>query len=347
MNGRKLILIILLLVFPFLTGKTFFNIKTIDAETISATIKIVICGNNIKEEGEDCDTNDLNNKTCQNFGYIQGTLSCYPSCDFNFNNCSRGGNVNTNTTNYRAVPETKIILTGMAYPRSNMVLLKDGQIALKTIAGDDGIFNMELSGLSSGTYIFSVYGEDNKGITSSPFVFPIKITQGASTTISGVFIPPTISTDKEEVKQGDYIAIFGQAPPQSDVTIVVSSDNQIVNKIKADKNGIYLYNFNTSLLEKGDHYAKSIITLNQESVVSGKSVKFTVGDTDISSSSQSYYPGDLNYDNKINLVDFSIAAYWYKKNLSESFAVIEKKALNGDGKIDLVDFSIMAFYWKG
>jgi len=46
-------------------------------------------------------------------------------------------------------------------------------------------------------------------------------------------------------------------------------------------------------------------------------------------------------------VDFSIAAFWYKKALSVSFQAIEKEKLNGDGRVDLVDFSIMAFNWTG
>ncbi len=56
---------------------------------------------------------------------------------------------------------------------------------------------------------------------------------------------------------------------------------------------------------------------------------------------------DLNCDGRVSLVDFSIAAYWYKKPLSTAFSEIEADRLNGDGRIDLVDFSIMAFYWTG
>jgi hypothetical protein len=52
--------------------------------------------------------------------------------------------------------------------------------------------------------------------------------------------------------------------------------------------------------------------------------------------------GDFNKDGRVNLVDFSIAAYWHKRP-SPPVSV----DLNGDGKVDLVDFSIMAFYWTG
>ncbi len=59
----------------------------------------------------------------------------------------------------------------------------------------------------------------------------------------------------------------------------------------------------------------------------------------------SFLKGDLNNDGLVNLIDFSIAAFWYRKSLSDAFKVVELERLNGDGAITLVDFSIMAFYW--
>ncbi|MCX6712435.1 MAG: hypothetical protein NT041_01955, partial [Candidatus Vogelbacteria bacterium] len=57
--------------------------------------------------------------------------------------------------------------------------------------------------------------------------------------------------------------------------------------------------------------------------------------------------GDLNGDCKVNLVDFSVAAYWYKRTLTGAMVQTEKDKLNGDGQINLVDFSIIAYYWSG
>jgi len=57
--------------------------------------------------------------------------------------------------------------------------------------------------------------------------------------------------------------------------------------------------------------------------------------------------GDLNSDCRVDLVDFSIAAYWYKKPLSPPFAEIEREKLSGDGEVTLRDFSIMAYWWTG
>jgi hypothetical protein len=57
--------------------------------------------------------------------------------------------------------------------------------------------------------------------------------------------------------------------------------------------------------------------------------------------------GDLNNDGRVNLIDFSIAAYWYDKSLPAVLLTREKERLNGDGRIDMADFSIMAYYWTG
>ena len=99
----------------------------------------------------------------------------------------------------------------------------------------------------------------------------------------------------------------------------------------------------------GQHQTKSKSALNGEITAFGKTVGFVVGLKNVAAKPQkvAVTKGDINGDGRVNLVDFSIAAYWYKRPISAEFAVKEKERLNGDGKVDLVDFSIMAFYWTG
>lgn len=246
---------------------------------------------------------------------------------------------------------TGVVLSGYAYPLSQVTILKDGVIVAQTIAGADAQFSVRLTNLSSGSYNFSVYTTDDNGIRSTPFSFPIFVGEGVTATVTGIFLTPTIDTDKSAVKQGDDIVIFGQTAPESDVTIQVNSNTQLFRSVQSDKNGVYLYNLNTAPLEKGSHNTKSKTLLdNGESSGYGKAVGFLVGDENISKN-----PGegagscraDLNEDSRVNLVDFSIAAFWYKKPLNESMKEKEKSCLNGDGIINLIDFSVMAFYWTG
>lgn len=247
-----------------------------------------------------------------------------------------------------SIIETRVVFSGRSYPKSAVTLLKDAQIAATTIADTNANFSVTISGLSAGNYIFSVYSEDNKGNRSSLLTFPASVTSGVTTNIGGIFIAPTIAVDKSEVKRGDNIAIFGQTVAGAEVTISINSEQEIFIKRMVDAQGAYLLNFDSSVLEMGQHHTKSKSAYNGEITAFGRTVAFIVGTRNILAQlPKKIEKGDLNNDNRVNLVDFSIAVYWYKKSLSETFRLIEAERLSGDGKVDLVDFSILAYYWTG
>lgn len=255
-----------------------------------------------------------------------------------------GGNNNQSTSD----SSTGVNFSGRAYPLSKVSILKDGQLVLNTIAGPDSNFSAKLNGLSSGEYNFSVYGTDKNGVRSGSFTFQVYITSGVVTNIGGIFIAPTISVDKSEVKKGDNIVIFGQSSPDSQVVISVNSKQEFFKNVKTDKDGAYLHNFDTSVLEMGSHSARSKSLKDNEISSFGELALFAVGTKNVlANNSKELSKCDLNEDGRCNLIDFSIAAFWYKKNLSDDMLQKEKKYLSGNGKIDLVDFSIMAFYWTG
>jgi hypothetical protein len=248
-----------------------------------------------------------------------------------------------------APPETGVLFSGRAYPLSKVTILKDGQKVVETIAGPDARFRVRVSDLSPGSYNFTVRGEDRDGLISSPFSFPVFISQGSSVDVTGIFLAPTIDVDKIQVRQGDDIVIFGQTVPESAVTIEVNSETQIFVNTQSGSDGVYLYNFNSAPLEIGAHSSRSKTNLQTgEASTFGRLVGFSVGNQNIPKE-----PGtvscraDLNGDGKVNLVDFSIAAFWYNKPLTGNIVVTESNCLNADGKINLVDFSIIAFNWTG
>ena len=238
---------------------------------------------------------------------------------------------------------TSATFMGRAYPNSEVTILKDGQVVASTIAGSDSLFSVSISGLSGGNYIFSIYSEDLNGNRSSLLTFPVSVTSGASTQISGIFIAPTIAVDKTQVKQGDNIAIFGQSAPSSTITITVASDNEIFKQVPSDKNGVYLYNLDTNVLDMGSHVAKSKASILDALSSESSAVGFTVGTENVlATKTQKTIKGDSNNDGRVNLIDFSIMGYWYKR--AKPPANVD---LNGDGKVDLIDFSIFAYYWTG
>jgi hypothetical protein len=345
----KICFIILIFFIIFIGVETFSLYNKVFAEQsaeVEATIKISVCGNNVKEGEEQCDGTDLDNASCVSLGFGGGALSCGPSCEFDTSLCTTapgGGATGGGGGIYTPPAITQVNLSGRAYPLSKVTVLKDGQIAITTIAGPDAKFNVSLSGLSSGDYTFSVYGEDANQRRSTLFTFPVFITRDASTNIGGIFIAPTIAVDKSEVKKGDDISIFGKSAPSSTITIEIASEEEFV-KTQADKDGVYLYNFDTASLEIGSHTARSKSALEGKITSFGKTVGFKVGTKSVEAEEINQIPaqGDLNNDNRVNLIDFSVAAHWYGRPSPP--AAID---LNKDGKVNLTDFSIMAYYWTG
>lgn len=87
---------------------------------------VAVCGDNIIEQGEQCDLTNLNGQTCQALGLGTGNLSCYASgtqyeCRFNTTSCQNGTTIppiippannsnngtNTTCTNFNGVCKTR------------------------------------------------------------------------------------------------------------------------------------------------------------------------------------------------------------------------------------------------
>lgn len=306
------------------------------------------CGNEVIESGEECDGTTLGGATCNSQGFTSGSISCTASCFFNTTSCvytppSSGGGGGG------APKGARVVLTGRAYPSSKVTILKDAQVVATTVADSSANFQVLVSGLSAGTYLFSIYSEDNKGLRSSLFTFPVSVTKGILAKIDSIFIAPTMAGDKAVVKKGDPIVLFGQSVPISDVTIEVNSTQPFFFKTKSSGDGTYLYNLDSSVLEFGQHHAQSRSSADLAISSQSTAYEFEVGTQNIYSTNIPSCPtkADLNADCRVNLVDFSIVAFWYNRPLSPAFSIREASHLNGDGKINLVDFSIMAFHWTG
>lgn len=304
------------------------NVITTSTEISSTPVApVVTCGNGSCSGGETCSTCPADCGQCAGGGGGGG---------------GGGGYIPPSGDNARAT------FKGRAYPLSDVSLLRDGQLLATTKSGPDAIFEITVSNLSAGQYNFGVNSVDNLGNQSLTQTFPVTLTKDATVTISGIFIAPSIVLDKQEVKKGDNLAIFGRSTPESQVVIAINSANEIFANAATDKSGAYLYNLDTSPLELGGHTAKSKTALATEISPFGKTASFKVGTKNVDAEPiKQYLKGDLNGDGRVNLVDFSIGAYWYKRTPAGAIIQTEIDRLNGDGKMNLADFSIIAYYWTG
>jgi len=354
----------------------------LEADNFSTSVHVYVCGNGLREDEELCDDGENNgryaynayDKFCNTFcngwapycgdSIIQSTFG--ETCDDGNNNSGDGCNSlcqtevppTTTTTlggggggggGAPTLPETKVVFNGRAYPKSTVTLLKDAQVVATTVADETAKFQLQLTGLTAGNYIFSLYSEDSQGNRSSLLTFPLSVTPNVTLNVNNIFIAPTIDVDKLQVKKGDNLAIFGQSAPQAEIVISISSNEEQFVKTNSDKSGAYLYNLDTAFLDYGSHYTKSKASLENQLISSySQAVNFQVGNQNILKPRKTKCSrADLNCDGRVNLIDFSIAAYWYRRALSAEFRAIETERLNGDGKITLVDFSILAYYWTG
>jgi len=346
---NKILKISLFFLIPILSFFIFQKIKSASV-TVTAIVPGV-CGNGVKEIGEQCDGSDFGGLTCFNFGYSGGSLSCNPGCTLNFSGCTyappSGGGGGGSGGGGGAPSYGKIIISGYAQPKSEVTLMLDGTIKATTIAGADAKFSFILDNLSPGNYLFTLYSEDKDGRRSSLYTFPVKLEAGQTITAGNILLSPTIDVDKAEVKRGDFISIFGFSQPEANILISVSSDEELFFRTTSTKDGFYLYQLGTDILEKGDHFTKSKSILANQLVSNySRVVSFKVGDKSLTKEVEKVCKKpDLNCDKKVNLIDFSILAYWYKRPLTKEAR--QKVDLNGDGKVDLIDFSIMAYYWTG
>ena len=294
------------------------------------------CGNGVVEPGEQCDGIDLGEETCAGLGYSGGTLSCNTDCTFNTSNCTSGGG-GGGGGGYVSPTVTKVIIQGKAYPLSSVTVLKDSKIVTTTIADSQANFKVEITDITAGTWTFGVWAEDKDQRKSITFSFTTSVTRGMTTTISGIFLPPTIDLSKIVLQRGETLNILGQTAPESDISIFINSP-EVVKKTQAEADGTWFYGFDTTILEEGSHTTRAKATSSEGSLSSySKVLGFHIGEGAIVAIEKA----DVTEDGKVNLIDFSILLYnWgIPENSSVDF--------NNDGKVNLVDFSIMMYYWTG
>lgn len=261
-----------------------------------------------------------------------------------------------------------VIIKGLAYPSSSVTILKDGVTATTIQADPSAAFQATISNLTPGIWTFSVWTEDNKGHRSITFSFTTSLTGGVNTTISNIFLPPTIELDKDEVNRGDNIGILGQTAPESEVAIYVySSGTPIVKKTQADIAGAYFYNFDTTPLAEGLHNTKSksvtagglisdfsnsfaflVLTPTEPIAEPGAPIQppAEVPSPVVGVPFQAI-PANINKvftDHGANIVDIvDVSILLYNWGIPRN----PKADLNKDNVVDLIDFSIILYYWTG
>ncbi len=230
-----------------------------------------------------------------------------------------------------------VVLQGRAYPQSAVTILADGKIQDTVIADKNAVWTKKLF-IASGSHTFAVYSADSKGRRSLTYTFSLRASGGTVSTVSGIFIAPTLDIDKSQVRKGDVLNILGQTAPSSTVSIFINSEDQIVHEVLVDEQGAYFLAFDTDPLSYGDHTTKSQSLLDGTLSAISQTISFKVGTRSIVKKA----PGDISGDGRVNIIDFSILLFWWGDTSERGLSAAD---INKDARVDLKDLSIMLFYW--
>ena len=237
--------------------------------------------------------------------------------------------------------QTRVVLGGKAYPNSAVNVLKDGLIVGVIQSDSNADFSYETSAITPGPTTFGFWATDSRGVRSITFTTTFQVTQNAVTTVSNVFLPPTIDLKSKKIKISELLDALGATAPSAKVSLYL--DKEQLPRVSATSSTSGLWNITVpieGLQDESFHTIKSMFEQigagTQAKSGFSQAVSFYVGARDV----QTPGSADLNGDGKVNLTDFSILLFHW--NTDHAIA-----DLNADGRVNLTDLSILLFGWTG
>jgi len=289
----------------------------------------------------------INSETCDDGNNVSGDF-CSDVCIIepqgggggNSSGSSGGGGGGSSVD----LGDTSVSINGRAFPNQTVHIVKDASEIGTVRANADGVFKFSAAS-EPGTATFGFWSVDANGTRSTTFNTTFDVSQGAITTISGVYIPPTISLDKTSVPRGELIIFRGQTVPNATVRIYIDN-SAIIEQATASSDGKWTFTFDSGKVSQASHTVKVKFELIEGSGTSKRESTFSnilsfgvgVGAAPIAGSA------DLNRDGKVNLIDFSILVFWWGTTGGASNPPAD---INNNAKVGLEDFSILLFNWTG
>lgn len=234
---------------------------------------------------------------------------------------------------------TGVIFSGYAYPNATVNIWKNGSPLTTTTSNDTGYFTIKLDEDYTPSTLYTLYAEDSLQRRSLLLNYPVAIKTGALTRVTNILFPPTLVIDKTQAKESDSLTVSGYAIPNKSLSVIIEGSQSKQITTTSSSEGTYQFAVPLTGLPKGNYtiYLQYTDDIKGSTVIAFTIANSTVPTTDTTVS----LLGDCNADEVINLVDFSVMAFWYGKDNPPKCV-----DTNNDGIINLVDFSILAFYWN-
>lgn len=149
------------------------------------------------------------------------------------------------------VGDTKLIITGQAFPGAFITITENG-IAIGTVtAGPEGNFQKTLFAQEDGNRLIGLTGIDLLGRSTSLAVYSLNLVRGIDNLLSEIILPPTVSLSANEITQGESVNFEGYGPPGAE--ILVFEGKTEIGRTTADSLGHYLYQYEHVSLSVGNY----------------------------------------------------------------------------------------------
>lgn len=228
----------------------------------------------------------------------------------------------------------RLVLEGFTSPLALVYFYANNSLLGTDKADVLGNFSRVFS-TNSGINNISLASKDTHGLFSSTSNLSMNLLVNATTTVSHIFLSPTIATKRNNAPIGVPIIVTGSVFPGSTVYAIL--DNDQIDEITADAKGRWTYSLATKSL-RGDYLISVRAFIGDLGLISPLSSQVTV------SIGETTCPGpNLNEDGEVDIADLSIMLYYWREVNPEN----QCADLNFDGTVDIADISLLMFAWSG
>lgn len=240
--------------------------------------------------------------------------------------------------------DAEVIISGYAFPNSEVVFLVDGEIADTDTANSNGVFSTTLDEIARGVYTFGVYAVDSKGVKSSTFSTTFSVIGAKTSNLSNVNIMPTVLVTPDPADLNSTVTFSGYSLPSATVTLENQKD-KVSQSLKthtteSSASGAWTIEVPTDGFSVGSYKVRA--KAEQAGGVETDFSEYTF--YGVGEEADVTINADLNRDGSVNLIDFSILLFWWGTDGGTSDPPAD---INRDGSVSLTDFSILLFNWTG
>jgi hypothetical protein len=291
---------------------------------VSATVQLALCGDGIKDTGEQCDGGDLNGRLCSSLGFNGGSLGCSASCEFEVSACTTNANVFSHVVLNPNADRTYILSDGLDsvgidfiqyfYPTDISLFIFSNPVATTTIPDQSGV----------GRFFNLVFVNENGDV-----VHKIDKTSTLTLTYADIDLG---STDEDTISP--YRSEDNGNTWQAIPAFTLNKINKTITFTTIDFSTFSIFGYPLVI--------RRVNATGGGGGIGGGSGDWAAPKATPEEKKAILKIADFNKDGRVDVVDLSILLYYF----DHTDAKIKQYDLNGDGKIDLIDVSIMLYYWE-